>query len=134
VIDQVLRGEILYQAGRWRAADSMLRPLRGRLDDDLWLTGRLATLDARLGHRAEAERASVQLRDRPGGYLHGRQTFWRSHIAAALGQREAAVLLLRDAYAQGYPMESYYDELPHVDVDFAELLADQAFLGVMTRE
>jgi hypothetical protein len=31
-------------------------------------------------------------------------------------------------------MESYYDELPHVDVDFAELLADQAFLGVMTRE
>jgi tetratricopeptide (TPR) repeat protein len=132
--DRVLKGEIFYQAGRWRAADSVLRPLVGQFRDELWLTGRLATLDARLGRRADAERVSAELRDRPAGYLHGRQTFWRAHIAAALGQREAAVLLLRDAYAQGYPMNDDYDVLPHADRDFAELLHDPAFLGVMRRE
>ncbi len=132
--DSELRGEILYVAGRWAAADSTLRPLAGRLSDELWLTGRLATLDARLGRRAEAERVSAALRDRPAGYLHGRQTFWRAHIAAALGQREAAVLLLRDAYAEGYPMNEDYDLMPHADRDFAELLHDPAFLGVIRRD
>jgi tetratricopeptide (TPR) repeat protein len=134
IYDWVMRGEIDYQAGRWAAADSALRPLEGRLKDDLWLAGRLATIAARLGHRADAERMSAALRDRPAAYLHGRQTFWRAHIAAALGQREAAVLLLRDAYAQGYPMNDDYDVLPHADRDFAELLHDPAFLGVMRRE
>ncbi len=132
--DRVLRGEILYQAGRWAAADSALRPLESHFKDEVWHAGRLATIAARLGRHAEAERMSAELRDRPTGYLHGRQTFWRAHIATALGQREAAVLLLRDAYAQGYPMNDDYYVVPHADRDFAELLHDPAFLGVMRRE
>ena len=59
---------------------------------------------------------------------------WATASPAALGQREVAVLLLRDAYAQGYPMNEDYDVMPHADRDFAELLHDPAFVGVIRRE
>lgn len=45
-----------------------------------------------------------------------------------------AVLMLRDAYAMGFPMGDEHDVLPHADRDFAELLRDPAFLVVTGRK
>ena len=132
--ERMLRSEILYQAGRWAAADSALRPYSLNRQLDLGTIGRLATIAARLGRRSEAERIGRQLQDMPLGYLHGRQTYWRAHIAAVLGDHEAAVLLLRDAFAQGYSIIDGGDVEPRTDRDFLALLHDPAFLGVLRRE
>ena len=86
------------------------------------LTGRLATLAARLGRRDEAERVSAELAARPAKYLHGRQTFWRAHIAAAMGERDQAVALLRQAYSEGYPVSDDFDQPPELDRDFVDWL------------
>ncbi|MEO7986979.1 MAG: BTAD domain-containing putative transcriptional regulator, partial [Gemmatimonadales bacterium] len=107
-----LRGELLYALGRWRESERVLLPLRARLPDELGLTGRLATLAARLDRPEEAARASTELAARPAKYLHGRQTFWRAHIAASLGERDRAVSLLRQAYSEGYPVSDDFDLQP----------------------
>ncbi len=117
-----LRGELLYALGRWRESERILLPLRGRHPDEVGLTGRLATLSARLGRRDEAERVAAALATRPAKYLHGRQTFWRAHIAAALGDRDRAVSLLRQAYAEGYPVSDDFDLEPELDRDFTDWL------------
>jgi len=36
-------------------------------------------------------------------YLYGRNTMWRARIQAVLGERDAAVALVQEAFAQGYP-------------------------------
>ncbi len=119
---RLVRGELLYTLGRWQESERILFPLRARVEDELGLTGRLATLAARLGRRDEAERASAELAARPAKYLHGRQTFWRAHIAAALGDRDRAVTLLRQAYGEGYPVSDDFDQPPELDRDFIEWL------------
>jgi len=36
-------------------------------------------------------------------YLYGRHTMWRARIRAVLGERDSAVALVQEAFAQGYP-------------------------------
>ena len=50
-------------------------------------------------------------------YLFGRHTVWRARIQALLGERDAAVALLRDAFARGYP----HAHGLHIDLAFASL-------------
>jgi tetratricopeptide (TPR) repeat protein len=63
--------------------------------------GRLGVIAARRGDRAGAERIAEELRqiDRP--YLYGEALYSRAMIAASLGDKAAAVQLLREAIAQG---------------------------------
>ncbi len=63
--------------------------------------GRLGVIAARRGDRAGAERIAEELRqiDRP--YLYGESLYSRAMIAASLGDKAAAVQLLREAIAQG---------------------------------
>lgn len=132
--EQWLRSEILYQAGRWAAADSALRPNSGPHARNVAVIGRLATIDARLGRREAAERAERELGEMSPRYLHGRAAYWRARISAALGNREAAVLSLRDAFAQGYTIIESDEPGPVTDRDFLELLNDPSFMGVLRRE
>ena len=115
---RLVRGELLYALGRWQESERVLLPLRAKVQDELGLTGRLATLAARLGRGDEAARVAAELAARPAKYLHGRQTFWRAHIAAALGDRDRAVGLLRQAYGEGYPVSDDFDQPPELDRDF----------------
>jgi tetratricopeptide (TPR) repeat protein/TolB-like protein len=94
-------GEAQYLAGLWSDAEASVRARSARRPDDLNLTGRLGTLAARQGDRAEAERIAAWLAalDRP--YMLGENTYWRARIAALLGDHEEAVVLLRTAYAEG---------------------------------
>jgi tetratricopeptide (TPR) repeat protein/TolB-like protein len=63
--------------------------------------GRLGVIAARRGDRTGAERIAEELRqvDRP--YLYGESLYSRAMIAASLGDKAAAVQLLREAIAQG---------------------------------
>ncbi len=63
--------------------------------------GRLGVIAVRRGDRAGAERIAEELRqiDRP--YLYGESVYSRAMIAASLGDKAAAVRLLREAIAQG---------------------------------
>jgi len=36
-------------------------------------------------------------------YLYGRHTMWRARIHAVFGERDSAVALIQEAFAQGYP-------------------------------
>jgi tetratricopeptide (TPR) repeat protein len=94
-------GEAYYLAGRWAEAEQFVRARAQQRPDALYLQGRLGTLAARRGDRAEAERiaASLAALDRP--YMLGENTFWRARIAALLGDHEQAVALLRAAYGEG---------------------------------
>lgn len=75
------------------------------------------------GDTHEAARIARQLADLDTPYLLGQNTIWRARIAALLGDRDQAVALLRDAYAEGY---SWWLEL-HYDIDFESLRDHAAF-------
>jgi DNA-binding SARP family transcriptional activator/TolB-like protein len=99
-------------AGWWAEAEQVLRAYAAERPDDLVqrsdnsyvlsMNGQLGTLAARRGNRAEAESISARLEALEHPYLFGEHTYWRARIAAQLGERDQAVVLLRAAYAQGF--------------------------------
>lgn len=121
-------GQLLYLAEEWDEAQAVFTDLARQDPDHLDYLGHLGTLAARRGDRREAQRISAALAavDRP--YLFGTQMFWRARIASLLGQREQAVLLLRDALAQGYP--DGYPAL-HADIDLAPLRTYPPFVQLL---
>ena len=74
-------------------------------------------LAARLGDRAEALRISVGLTGLNDTYDFGRDVYWQACIAALLGEREQAMVLLRESFARG---RSFTDQL-HRDMDLEPL-------------
>ena len=64
------------------------------------------------GDQAEAKRIDSALARRADPYIIGAHTFWRARIAAALGDRDRAVGLLREAYSQGHPFGGGDDAVP----------------------
>jgi tetratricopeptide (TPR) repeat protein len=82
--------------------------------DALGLRGVLA---ARQGDRPRALEMANRLVALPRAYSFGVPTVWRARIAAALGERDDAVALLRTAFAEGRE----YDLWLHRDQDLAAL-------------
>jgi hypothetical protein len=80
-----------------RAYRAIAEELPGRL----LLDGRLATLAARLGDNAETVRLDAALAAREEPYLHGEHLVWRARLAARRGEADAALDLLRAAFAAG---------------------------------
>ena len=97
-----LRGDLLALLGRWREAAAAYSQLLANRPDDIGALAGLGVARARQGDRNAAERASARLArlDRP--HLYGRHTYGRARIAAALGQRDRATLLLQQAFAEGH--------------------------------
>lgn len=95
-----------------------LRELVAERPEPIDFQGMLGTLAARRGDTAEAARISAWLAglDRP--YTFGRHTYWRARIASVSGDRQGAVLLLRQAILRE-GLDSW-DSL-HNDPDFAPL-------------
>jgi serine/threonine protein kinase/tetratricopeptide (TPR) repeat protein len=107
----------LQYGERWGDAAALLRRpgvLRPDSADD---AGTLGCLAARQGDRQRALEASETLRQLRDPYLFGSQTYWRACIAAVLGDRDQAVALLRQAFAEGYP----YGPDIHSDIDLESL-------------
>jgi tetratricopeptide (TPR) repeat protein len=108
---------VFYGAGRLAEADSVAQALAKeypeRPESEAWL----GFLEARQGKRIEAERIAAQLATRKGPYLRGRHTMGRAAIAAALAQRDSAVMLLQHSLEEG---QEYSIEL-HVNPWFESL-------------
>jgi serine/threonine-protein kinase len=112
------RATTLYALGRVSdavpAVDSILTASAAPPADALGLRGALA---ARQGDRPRAREMANRLAALPRVYSFGVPTVWRARIAAALGERDAAVDLLRTAFAEGRE----YDLWLHRDQDLAAL-------------
>jgi tRNA A-37 threonylcarbamoyl transferase component Bud32/tetratricopeptide (TPR) repeat protein len=93
---------MLYSVECWEQARVLFERLSSDNPDDIDYTGYLGCLAARRGDREAAARISAQLRQVKRPYLFGENTYWCACIAAQLGERERAMELLREAFAQGY--------------------------------
>src|SRR5438445_503620 len=85
--------------------------------DQMDYLGYLGAIAARQGNREQALRVDSALAGVKRPYIFGRHAVWRARIQALLGEREGAVALLRDAFAQGYP----HAHALHVDLAFDAL-------------
>jgi len=114
----LLRAATLYALQRLDQAshplDSLLGSTASPPPDALGLRGVLA---ARQNEPARARVLARRLAAIPPRYNFGVPTVWRARIAAALGQRDSAVTLLRQAFAEGRE----YDLWLHRDHDLAPL-------------
>ena len=98
-----LLADALYHAEQWEGARSIFRELSQKHPEDIDHLGFLGTLAARLGEEEEALRISERLGAVNRPFLFGGHSYWRACIASILGEREQAVSLLREAFAQGAP-------------------------------
>src|SRR5881409_2692799 len=85
--------------------------------DQMDYLGYLGAIAARQGNRERALRIDSALARVKRPYIFGRHAVWRARIQALLGERDVAVTLLRDAFAQGYP----HGHGLHTDLAFASL-------------
>jgi tRNA A-37 threonylcarbamoyl transferase component Bud32/TolB-like protein/tetratricopeptide (TPR) repeat protein len=106
-----------YLAGEWDAAEELLHQLNAEYPETISVHGGLGAIAARRGDRAGALRADRWLSELDRPYLHGANTYWRARIAALLGEREAAVRLLHEAWQEG----AFLMENAHIEVDFTPL-------------
>jgi tetratricopeptide (TPR) repeat protein len=102
-----LLAEALYDAEQWEEAQSIFRGLSQEHPEDIDHLGYLGTLAARLGEKEEALKFSKKLGAVARPFLFGGPSYWRACIASILGEREQAVSLLREAFAQGAPYGVY---------------------------
>ena len=108
----------LYVLERWDEAETMFTALHSESPENINYLGYLGAAAARKGEKAEALQISKELEEDKRPYLYGNPTYWRARIAALLGNKEAAVNLLRQATKEGYAYSSI-----HPTEDF-ESLAD----------
>ena len=112
-----LVADLLYDAGRWRAADSLYLVLAAEFKtshnypDNAWYLGRLGALAARLGDTVQALRLADRLiaLDRAQAVPGQESIVARARIAALLGRREEALQLLTDAYSPAGTTELHTD-------------------------
>ncbi|HET7294105.1 MAG TPA: hypothetical protein VFM88_16885, partial [Vicinamibacteria bacterium] len=114
---------VLYRRGKLNEARALGEALRREFPKSVEYLGRCGALAARQARPDEAQKISNQLRDLDRKYLFGEHTLWRSRIAALLGDREIALKLLREAFAQGAAFGVWL----HRDVDFESLQGDPGF-------
>ncbi len=108
---------LCYFAERWNESYALFARLAAGDPDNVSYQHYLGVLAARRGDRREAERISKWLASLTRPFLFGEHTYARASIAALLGEREAAVELLRDAFQQGFYTPSWV----HGDMDLESL-------------
>jgi tetratricopeptide (TPR) repeat protein len=117
----------LYAAEQWEEARTIFIELCSKNAENPDYLGRLGTLAARLGDRAEAQRISEKLKaiDRP--FLFGSPPFFRACVASILGERDQAISLLRESFAQGLR----FDVSIHRNIDFEPLWDYASFKEIL---
>ena len=129
LVGRVLEGDVQAAAQHWDVARKYYVAGLAQDPGSPLLMGRLGTIAAHMGDRTEAERLDAALKASSSPYLFGSQTYARARIATALGDRAAAVELLRAAWSQGRPLtfDDRENEDVHSDPEFAELKGYPAF-------
>jgi DNA-binding winged helix-turn-helix (wHTH) protein/tetratricopeptide (TPR) repeat protein len=105
----------LFLAERWEEARSAYAELTTRNPEDLSAKRYLGVLAALRGDRVEAQRISEELRRVERPYLYGEPRYCRACIAAELGERDRAVALLRESFAQGKRFDLYLHRDPDLE-------------------
>ncbi len=122
------RSGCLACAGRWAELQAMARRLHdGDPRDWHWLAI-AGVAAAHLADRAEAERVDRVLASVTERYSFGAPDFYRARIAAALGQSDRAVGLLRQAFARGL---SYLTAIEDHAPEFRSLEARRDYQELM---
>jgi predicted Zn-dependent protease len=117
----------LYLMEQWEDARSLFSALAAEDPERVTFLGPLGTIAARRGDAAEARAVSEKLRHSTQPHLFGSHTYWRACIAALLGERQAAVDLLRESFAQG----AEYRLGLHHDPDLEQLRDYPPFMDLM---
>jgi hypothetical protein len=91
----------LFLAGRDEDAQEVYDTLVDEAPENVSYRGRRAFIAANRGDETQALDDAAWLEDLHRPYLNGQHTWFRGVIAGALGQREEAVRLLRQAYSEG---------------------------------
>jgi tetratricopeptide (TPR) repeat protein/TolB-like protein len=109
-------GAALYAAGRWSDVDTLFASLLLTAPENVTYLRRRGVALARLGRREEALEMSRRLEllvGRPN--VRGNHFAGQSEIAAALGERDEAVRLLRRAFDVGYAYSIAIHQQPAYD-------------------
>ncbi len=100
-----------YGVGRWPAARTLAEGLLKEDPENVNYLRMCGALAAKRGDREEALRISKRLEEIKRPYLWGRTTLHRACIASLLGEKEAAVRLLREAVSQGREYRYLYEDM-----------------------
>jgi serine/threonine-protein kinase len=116
-----------YQGEDWEESRALFQALASENTHDLDVQGFLGSLAARTGDRVEAGRISDRLDGFSHPYDYGAVSLRQARIASLLGQREQAMVLLRDAFARGLPFTVFL----HTDMDLEPLHGYPAYEELM---
>jgi serine/threonine protein kinase/tetratricopeptide (TPR) repeat protein len=106
--------EFLYLAEQWDESEKIFKDLSRKKPDKINYKGYLGVLAARKGNLKEARKISDELKKMSRPYLFGQHTYWCARIASLLGEKQRAVELLRESFAQGKNYGTYL----HQVIDF----------------
>lgn len=132
--DRFFPGRSLYLAERWEEAARIFEQLAAespevqtRPPERAQRLGWVGLCAARRGEAARARAVFDQIGGLTDPYTYGERSYWRSRIAAVLGERQTAVDLLRDAIAQGLPFGLHLHHNPDFEAlrdypPFSELM------------
>ena len=107
----------LYTAERWDEAQAVFEELAEDNPENLEYKGRIGLLAARKGERDKALKIFRKLESVERPYLFGEHTYMCARIVSLLGEKEQAVLLLRNAFSQGL----FYGAYLHHEMDLGPL-------------
>jgi tetratricopeptide (TPR) repeat protein len=113
----------LHLAERFHEAGALFEELASAFPADLGYRVRLALIAAQTGDAQRARLLSTGLERATGPADRGRTSYDRARIAAALGERERALQLLRDAFNEGLE----HGPSRHHSADFASLREYQPY-------
>jgi TolB-like protein/tetratricopeptide (TPR) repeat protein len=130
-VARLMRIETLYELGRWDEAEQALAMMFADSSGGFPVTALAGLLAARRGDPGSAGRIDAELAALDQPYLFGEPTFWRARIAAALGDRAAALRLLRQAFAEGSGGRAWYQL--HILRDFDGLRDEPGFGDLVGR-
>ena len=115
-VDQWGRTRAAYALGRFREADSLLALLRAADRDNPDFLGIAGLIHARTGRSDAAMAVADTLSRVARPYQFAATTTYRARIAAALGQPESAVALLRQAFKEGKEFDLWFHRDPDLEV------------------
>ncbi len=102
----------LLSAGRVAETIALLELLDQEDPNRFFVLGALGVAKALQGDRANAERISAQLEGTKVPYSFGGTSFWQAQIAAALGNKDQAMVFLRRAFSEGTRMGDWIHREP----------------------
>ncbi len=102
----------LLSASRVDETSALLERIDQEDPNRFFVLGALGVAKALQGDRASAARISAQLEGMNVPYSFGRTSIWQAKIAAALGNKDQAMVFLGRAFSEGTSMDDWIHREP----------------------